>query len=442
MKKVIRYPLFASWDTDTFMYVSPDDPNLSFEYDLKDRGLSGNAGSSNYLHCHSSVGSGLSLADTSDIWSFGKLIRGRNWKGYYILRQFGYCYNMSWDRPVLGTEPEGRLSIEVYKCISIETISDVRWRITVIYGYMNVPNTEIGWYFPSIDELDRIFKSHVDQVVYEEAWVREFELSDLTRFDALTYAVEGTEPTVSFSPEVDRFRSMDEISVFDPDFRHGAGLAMAAAAENLPEIEFGNLANVVQLAGDISSLLSGRPLFRMGGAKKTLQEAWLSYRYSYTTTKLDILEMGSLLERLSELANMTRENITIRGTANYKGRIYRYSAEIPLNTLLPEDVSGVLNKLGFGLNAAAVWDMIPYSFIVDWFLNIGDFLSRAECWQSFVAMKPTDIWVSEQYNRDDGSTIYTRMHGDISPIFPVSTTKSVSQRTLKFRFFDTLALFS
>lgn len=442
MKRVIRYPLFVSWDTDTYCYVSLDDPNLSFEYDLKDRGLSGNAGSSNYLHCHSSAGSGLTLADTSDIWSFGTFTRARDRMGYYIQRQFGYCINMSWDRPVHGTAPKGRLIIKVRKCLGVEAISDDRWRLTVIYGDMNIPNKEIGWYFPSIEELDRILKSHINQVVYEEAKIENIKLSDLTRFGAITYAVEGIEPVVSFSPEVDRFRSMDEINVFDSDFRHGAGLAMAAAAENLPEIQFGNLANVVQLAGDISSLLSGRPRFRMEGAKKTLQDAWLSYRYSYTTTKLDILEMSSLLQRLSELANMTRENITIRGSAGYKGRVYRYSAEIPLDTLLPKDVSEVLDKLGFGLNAAAVWDMIPYSFIVDWFLNIGDFLSRAECWQSFVAMKPTDIWVSEQYTRDDGSTIYTRMHGDISPIFPVSTTKSVSQRTISFRFFDTLALFS
>lgn len=258
----------------------------------------------------------------------------------------------------------------------------------------------------------------------------------------MTYAVEG-EPTVSFSPEVDRFRSMDEVNIFDARFRHGAGLAMAAAAESLPEIEFGNLANVVQLAGDISSALSGRPHFRMETAKKTLKSAWLSYRYTYTTTKLDIAEMGSLLARFKDLANMTRDNITIRGSATYLGRTYRYSAEIPLRNLLPEDVSDVLAKLGFNLNAAAAWDMIPYSFIVDWFLNIGDFLSRAESWQSFVAMTPTNVWVPEQYNRDDGSSVYTRVHGEgVSPIFPVSTTQSVSHRTITFRFFDTLALFS
>lgn len=438
MKRVARYPIKKDRDTDLFLYVSLDDSELSRAVEVRDRGNSGNAGSSNYCHCLSLYGNGVSLASGWYTESKATI----NWMGYYAIHEIGYCYQMSWDVPIIGTEPTGRLIIKTIRVRSCTPLSNERWEIVTEYGDMNIPNKEIGWYMPSWGQLFQIFQSHKGEITYTWEQTTILTLDELTDSDAICDAYETGHRDVTFSAEIDRFRSMDEIGWFDPTFRHGAGLAMAAAAENLPEIEFGNLANVVQLAGDISSALSGRPHFRMEGAKKTLQDAWLSYRYSYTTTKLDIEEMSSLLTRLDQLAKMTRDNITLRGKAEYNGRTYRYSAEVPLSTLLPEDVNNTLKQLGFGLNAAAVWDMIPYSFIVDWFLNIGDFLSRAESWQSFISLKPTNVWVSELYYPAEDRVVYTRMHGDISPIFPVSTTKSLSQRTVNFRFFDTLALFS
>lgn len=36
----------------------------------------------------------------------------------------------------------------------------------------------------------------------------------------------------------------------------------------------------------------------------------------------------------------------------------------------------VLDTLGLHLNASVVWEAIPYSFVVDWFFNVGDFIDQ------------------------------------------------------------------
>lgn len=49
---------------------------------------------------------------------------------------------------------------------------------------------------------------------------------------------------------------------------------------------------------------------------------------------------------------------------------------IPELTNLELVLRGYLDILGFELNPAIIWDKIPFSFVVDWFLGIGPYLER------------------------------------------------------------------
>lgn len=53
---------------------------------------------------------------------------------------------------------------------------------------------------------------------------------------------------------------------------------------------------------------------------------------------------------------------------------YRYS--IPDISLLSTQIAGLLDALGVNLNAQIVWNAIPFSFVVDWALDVGGFLNR------------------------------------------------------------------
>jgi len=72
-----------------------------------------------------------------------------------------------------------------------------------------------------------------------------------------------------------------------------------------------------------------------------------------------------------------------------------------------EDGAGVYNqtvyRLGFTNPALLIWELIPYSFVIDWFLQVGDFLSAAE---SIVGLKRVGIHVSSKYTTITFSTIY------------------------------------
>jgi hypothetical protein len=57
-----------------------------------------------------------------------------------------------------------------------------------------------------------------------------------------------------------------------------------------------------------------------------------------------------------------------------------------------------LDYFGLNLNPQVVWDAIPYTFVVDWFFNVGDFLSQLRKKWIPVSIRIIDFGVSEKYN--------------------------------------------
>jgi len=43
---------------------------------------------------------------------------------------------------------------------------------------------------------------------------------------------------------------------------------------------------------------------------------------------------------------------------------------------LERNLRGMLDSLGFQIDAGIIWDAIPFSFVIDWFLNIGDYVGQ------------------------------------------------------------------
>lgn len=64
-----------------------------------------------------------------------------------------------------------------------------------------------------------------------------------------------------------------------------------------------------------------------------------------------------------------------------------------------------LDAVGLNLNPAIVWEAIPYSFVVDWFINVGDFLAQLRKKWIPISIYIKDFGVSERfdyhYNRDN-----------------------------------------
>lgn len=156
-------------------------------------------------------------------------------------------------------------------------------------------------------------------------------------------------------------------------------------------------------------------------AVKATCSAWLGYRYAYSTTVGDAYDALKYVDRqINKLAagydtthasygvkhfrNEFGEDVTIRCRINYKNK------EIP-------DVLAAWQKhweLGMEPNLYVVWDMIPFSFMVDWFTDIGDWASvLSDLPHLLMFIDMTNVCYSCEYDHtvdDVKYNVYTRWH--------------------------------
>jgi len=134
----------------------------------------------------------------------------------------------------------------------------------------------------------------------------------------------------------------------------------------------------------------------------------LEYQYGWVPSVGDIASMISSILGTQQLirdwndhigkvytrqCNIPVSSLTRSGTIeNYNGwadvnwssainqscvaRIKYRTLPIPALSAFERGLRGSLEGLGFELNPAIIWDAIPFSFIVDWFLNVGGALER------------------------------------------------------------------
>lgn len=246
------------------------------------------------------------------------------------------------------------------------------------------------------------------------------------------------------------FLQVRNSAIYTDQYRTGIGGAMLNAIESLPDIAYGSLMNIKEIVSgicSIASLLRGNPknntiqgLKGLGRSvsEVSAKEAWLAYRYSYNTTKMDIEEYAELSRRLSDLARVARGTITCRGFYDVAETTYRVSFQVPLKNLLPKDLQEWLDLYGFDISPVAIWDGIPFSFMLDWFLDVGGLLERCGNWYKFINLPLTNFWSSAETRIASGS-IYRRHHGEVYPKFPLTFT-AASEKTLVFRVLDAISI--
>lgn len=193
--------------------------------------------------------------------------------------------------------------------------------------------------------------------------------------------------------------------------------AYLAACKSVPTLNDNSISNVIEIVSFIKGLVVDHKI----SFPKRLQDAWLAYRYSFGTTKLDIDEAIKFASRHMRL-----------GTLDVKLKCYGDATTVVNGTFVtcrctlnitPQQL-GFVDKLWrslttYGLSPSfyVVWDMIPFSFIVDWFIPVGDVLSVVDAENRFSEQNYsiTDVCFSLSYVREIGTyayKVYSRWRSD------------------------------
>lgn len=226
----------------------------------------------------------------------------------------------------------------------------------------------------------------------------------------------------------------------------GLSAAYLETIRNIPNAQVNAIESTreaIQFVATLAKALSTRsvtPLIK--GLKKSVsssRDMWLTYRYTVTTSKMDLEEVRQLTCRLNDLNKIKKQTLTLRGSYIQDDIFYRCAATFKLDDLLPQDFSDWLSAYGFRLNLENVWDMVPFSFVVDWFFHIGNFLSDVDNLYLAHQYKPVSIWYSYETSYD-GQGVYTRFPGPPLYSSPFTTVHSSSSKTWAMRIADVISI--
>jgi len=140
------------------------------------------------------------------------------------------------------------------------------------------------------------------------------------------------------------------------------------------------LASIAEVARDgIRAVMRKNPLLML----RTLAACHIIYRYVYKTSKKDGLEFLELVKKIWEHRH---ELTSLMGPLLGKSRsFYSWGCDLgivktrqAINIVLGRDswANGAYNRLkGIALTPGMFWDAVPLSFVLDWFLPIGDLIS-------------------------------------------------------------------
>jgi hypothetical protein len=219
------------------------------------------------------------------------------------------------------------------------------------------------------------------------------------------------------------------------------------AASALPEADVNLIGNIKEafdyIKGAIQFLKS--PASSMGELFQSFadpKDLWLKYRYVYKTNQMDAKEINNLVSRLDYLSACSESELTTQAWTDVGSVRYGATMRFPISSVLPNDVYSLIKQFGLQVKPSNVWDLIPFSFMVDWFADIGNKLSFLEDWAGAVELKPMNLWFILRANDVDGVDVYMRIPGQVPVVPPMYMQKTASGKAVTMRVADTISIFT
>lgn len=128
---------------------------------------------------------------------------------------------------------------------------------------------------------------------------------------------------------------------------------------------------------------------------------WLELQYGWLPLISDCHEAVKAFESLTRSPDITTVRVGTQRIVNYDSSTSPTNWSCPTTALLRQNLQYVMTRsesftqaLGLEDPATIAWELLPYSFVVDWFLPIGPFLSAATA-----IPKLTGRWCKSQIAR-------------------------------------------
>lgn len=136
------------------------------------------------------------------------------------------------------------------------------------------------------------------------------------------------------------------------------------------------------------------------GRFTTVGDAWLEYRYAWLPLMMDIHDLSVAASKVAE--KEARRSVSSSGAINAFGSVNGGFPSSPANDAVKMDWavighikrqiyyrvdSSLLSLTGAMMHPLAIaWDVVPWSFVVDWFANISDYLDLQNATLGLVPM--------------------------------------------------------
>lgn len=186
----------------------------------------------------------------------------------------------------------------------------------------------------------------------------------------------------------------------NPAYWRNVGIqnAYLEAVKDVPRLNDNNLSNILEIVSFIKGIVIDHKI----NMPKGLTDAWLAYRYQYKTSESDFNEAIRFFHRRVDVDI----GAPIKSYGSYSISYHNTQCTFrcclisqPKQLALLEKVWTSLYKYGLSPSFYAIWDMIPYSFIVDWFIPIGNVASVYDAQRVYIDdRKISDVIFSITYD--------------------------------------------
>lgn len=266
-------------------------------------------------------------------------------------------------------------------------------------GQVTVSSADPGWVptgwcceytdAPSM-EMTRLYLQEMDpRDVYSLA------VDSRTRQPATPIAAVGYSPMkveTYLSPS--RLSSMVSSGVVPPEYTRAVSDAYFRAMEEIPYSQINPLtvmSDAKALAKTKVALIANR-LDSLKAVAQAGSSDYLQYRYGIKTTQMDIQSIQGTLDRFRALYNTP---LRVEGYSTAKDGVSvkvecSWSLASTRDLLHYSRVGSRLMQRGL----VDLWDIVPFSFVVDWFVDVEKYLTDISSLLVNLTWEPDEVWVT------------------------------------------------